>query len=286
MAPELMEGAGLPGLALILIEKSRIIEQGYYGSRDIFGGAAIDSETIFEAASQGKVVTAYLILKLSRKGLLKLNQPAGAYLKEPFLSNPEWEQKITIKDLLTHSAGLSNRLFPLDRSIKEYAGKKKFSYSGVGYVLLQKVVESVTGEEFDTVARREVFEPLGMKSSSFRFRDKDAFRMAAPHQPGWMYLVFCLPLTLILTGVLAVSVKGGEYLKRSLFPGRGFRLSVGGLLSLSLILAVFLSLALLSQAWGGKYVRAYFILFISVMIFFLFTSFLALFSKKSDVTYI
>lgn len=138
-----------------------------------------DRAPVFEAASLGKVVTAYLVHRLVDAGAVDLDEPVAQYL------GPEWTEhrgadQITLRTLLAHSAGYGNGVVPLDRTVYHEPGTR-FRYSGVGYVAVMRVLEQRTGRRFQTLAKEQVFSPLGMSSSSFVTNRALLSRKVTPH---------------------------------------------------------------------------------------------------------
>lgn len=135
--------------------------------------------TIFEAASLGKPVFAYAVLKLADMGLLSLDTPLDpAYLDIDTHYGPS---DITPRHILSHTSGLPNWRSE-ERPMKAYfTPGHRFSYSGEGYVWLQRSIEALIGEPLDTMVRRLVFEPLGMSLSRFEGRGLGGDGVAVPH---------------------------------------------------------------------------------------------------------
>lgn len=124
----------------------------------------------FEAGSISKTVTAYLCLKLVEEGKLSLDDAIIDYLDAPWITGDSRFSRITIKDLLSHRAGFSPSFeFGVDKKIYFEPGSR-FSYSGVGYIYLQKVIEKASGMGLEQATAHYVFEPLKMDSSTFGSR--------------------------------------------------------------------------------------------------------------------
>ena len=175
--PRLLELASVPGLALGIVEGPRVWTRG-------FGRAVQDpaqpasAETVFEAASLGKPIFAYAVLRLVDAKVLDLDKPLYGYLPIPEASSARMS-RVTVRQVLSHTTGLPNwrqLAGPLEPA--EEPGKK-FSYSGEAYFYLQRVVEAVTGKPFSRVMQEQVFEPLGMKQSSYVWLPEFESRMAA-----------------------------------------------------------------------------------------------------------
>ncbi len=147
----------------------------------------------FQAASISKPVAALVVLKLVQMRKLDLNKDVNDYLKGWKVTDKKGAVvKVTLRQLLSHTAGLNTAGFPgyaqgarlpslrqiLDGSEPCNTGRvyvegvpgKNYSYSGGGYMIIQKILEDVTGMSFDRLAKRYVLDPLGMRHSSFRLR--------------------------------------------------------------------------------------------------------------------
>jgi CubicO group peptidase (beta-lactamase class C family) len=135
----------------------------------------VTGETVFEAASLSKPLFAYGVFKLVEQGKLGLDVPLTTYLPKPFVAGDERLAKITARIVLSHRTGFPN--WPGDNgSVPIYfTPGERFSYSGEGYIYLQRVVEQITGKPLNDYMREAVFTPLGMSSSSYVWRpDFDA----------------------------------------------------------------------------------------------------------------
>lgn len=146
-------------------------------------GKTPPADAVYQAASLAKPVVAYLVLKLVDQKVLALDDPVGRYLPQGYmhrqnlfaLNRPPAEdlvppallQRITVRMLLTHTAGLPNWASdgPL---VPSFEPGTDWQYSGEGYVLLQRAVEAATTEPLDRLADQLVFSGLGMQRSSFR----------------------------------------------------------------------------------------------------------------------
>ena len=174
--PRLLELASVPGLSLGIVENGRVWTRG-------FGRAVEDpaqpasAETVFEAASLGKPLFAYAVLRLVDAKLLELNRPLYQYLPLPEAGTRM--QRVTVRHVLSHTTGLPNwRTQPGPLEPAEDPGKR-FTYSGEAYFYLQRVVEVVTGKPFARVMREQALDPLGMKQSSYVWLPEFESRMAA-----------------------------------------------------------------------------------------------------------
>ena len=163
----LMKDGDVPGLSIAVIKKGKVFLNQGFGVMNAATKEPVTDETVFEAASLSKSVFAYAVLKLVDAGKLDLDKPLSQYLGKPYIENDDRINLITARRVLTHTTGFPNWR-PKDQALKIIIPPgERFSYSGEGFVYLQKVVEHLSGQPFDTFMKQMVFEPLGMKSSSY-----------------------------------------------------------------------------------------------------------------------
>lgn len=158
------------------------------GFRQADSRQALTARSTMQAASLGKVVLAYIALRLHDQGLLALDKPLLSYHPYPRLQNEPRADKITARMVLTHTSGLPNWAEnPLAESWKTSALTLRFApdscwnYSGEGFVLLQKTLEQITGKSLEQLAQQEVFGPLKMTGSSYQWQPHFAKDAATGH---------------------------------------------------------------------------------------------------------
>jgi len=173
--PALMETAVVPGLSIALIRDAEIIWYKGFGVKNAKTGEPVTENTIFEAASLSKPVFAYAVLQMIENGDLDLDVPlieyvTKEYIEKEFLRNPIEDERfynITARMVLSHTPGFPNwRRGRIPLPIINTPGKK-FSYSGEGFVYLQKVVEHIKKKPLNDIMQSYVFGPLEMKNSSY-----------------------------------------------------------------------------------------------------------------------
>lgn len=152
------------------------------GHKDMETGDPVTHDTVFDAASLTKPLVSCAVLQLVDSGVLGLDEPIANYA-QPLVAEDASARKITVRHLLTHTAGLQNlrgkeplRMF--------FAPGSWFSYSSVGFMYLQTAIEAKTGEPLEATVRRLVFDPLDMQASSLAWRESHARNEAAPHEAG------------------------------------------------------------------------------------------------------
>ncbi len=163
----LMKEKKVPGLSLVIIENAEITVHMELGLKNSQKKDIIEVNTIFEAASLSKPVFTYGILKLVENGKLDLDKPLTEYLCYSDITNDERVNSITARMVLTHTSGFPNWR-PKNESLKIYFQPgERFSYSGEGFLYLQKVVEHISGLSLEDYMQNTVFIPLRMTHSSF-----------------------------------------------------------------------------------------------------------------------
>src|SRR5438128_5385855 len=179
LIPQLMSEGDVPGLSIALIRDAKIYWARGFGVKDVNTKAPVDLSTMFEAASLSKPVFAYAVMKMVERGELDLDTPLSKYLPA-YIENDERLNLITAHRVLSHTTGFPNwrQGKPL---VIMFTPGERFSYSGEGFVYLQKVVERLTGQPLNEVIRKEVFAPLGMNDSTFVWQDAIAPQMASGH---------------------------------------------------------------------------------------------------------
>ena len=178
--PSLMDSAGIPGLALAVLEDGEIALSKGFGVRSVGEAGQVDQNTVFEAASLSKPVVAYIALKMVDAGLLNLDRPLVEYADIPELPD-ERSKRITARMVLSHSTGLQNERIGDERLALAFEPGQGFRYSGEGFLLLQRVLESITGESLDALSRRTVLDSLGMTRSGFVWREDWTDNAAVGH---------------------------------------------------------------------------------------------------------
>ncbi|MBV6444533.1 MAG: beta-lactamase family protein [Ignavibacteriales bacterium] len=147
--------------------------------------ALVTDSTMFEACSMSKPIFSLVAMKLVEEEKLKLDEPVWKIFDDPSFMGQEWRKKITPRMLLTHTSGLPNWRESKDEENGylpiEFEPGTRFQYSGEGMYLLQKVVEKLTGEPLEVLAEKLIFSKLGLKNSSFIWRQNLDYKIAAGH---------------------------------------------------------------------------------------------------------
>ena len=181
LVPKLMADGDVPGLSMAVVRGGSIFWHKAFGVQIAGGNAPVGDDTIFEAASLSKPVFAYAVLKLVDQGRIDLDAPLSKYLPGDYVDDPR-ASGITARRVLSHTTGLPN--WRQGQPLKIFfAPGEKFSYSGEGFVYLQKAIERVTGRTLEDLMQGIVFEPLHMTSSSYVWQERFERRKATGHDP-------------------------------------------------------------------------------------------------------
>lgn len=186
---ERMQELNVPGVSIAVVRDGKIRFSKGYGMANTETGTKVNDETLFQAGSISKPLAALGALKLVEEGLLDLDTDVNTYLKNWKVPNNEFtkEQKITLRHLLTHTAGTTVHGFPgynqqesMPSTIGVLDGKgntdaldidtqpgTNWRYSGGGYTIMELIVEEVTGMELDAYLDPMILTPLGMSHSTF-----------------------------------------------------------------------------------------------------------------------
>ena len=177
-------------------ENDRVVFQNY--------GDGIDENSVFELASNGKVISAYIALKLVDEGKINLDDKIAPFLDSDLLTSDERLNDITLKQLLCHTAGFSPSYeLGIDKKIYSDPGKE-FCYSGVGYIYLQSVIENVSGMTMEQAAEYYVFEPLGMENSTFEHTRTVTPYMNLSSVVIYIFIIFIIVFTVLLLAVFVL----------------------------------------------------------------------------------
>ena len=189
-----LEEFNVPGAAVALIQNGKIVLQKGYGFADIAQQTSVSTQTGFNIASISKTISAWGVMKLVEEGKLDLDEAAETYLTRWKFPESKYDsKKVTIRRLLSHTAGLSLHGYPgytladtlpsIEESLSGATNGSgdvriiiepgtRYQYSGGGYTLLQLIIEEVSGRKFEEYMQQEILNPLGMTNSSFTIDDK------------------------------------------------------------------------------------------------------------------
>lgn len=188
---ERMKYYNVNGISIVVIKDFKIDWAKGYGLSDSLSGRQVNTATLFQVGSISKAINGLGVLSLVQNGKLDLDKEINEFLKSwkfPYDSLSKGK-KITLANLLSHTAGLSGHGFPgyfigdtipslieiLDgkapantKAIRsEFEPSLKYKYSGGGTTISQLIIQDVVQQPYNYFMRKTIFDPLGMKTSSY-----------------------------------------------------------------------------------------------------------------------
>jgi CubicO group peptidase (beta-lactamase class C family) len=185
-----LERFNVPGASWVVIEDGMVHQTGTAGVVEAGGSQPVAPDTLFQAASISKPIAVLAMLRLVDRGLLDLDEDVNRKLKSwQVPATGSWQPVVTLRQLASHSAGLTVHGFPgyaegapRPRTLQILDGVPptntfgvrvdlvpgtQFRYSGGGTIVMQQLLEDVTGTPFRKLVRELVLEPLGMSDSDY-----------------------------------------------------------------------------------------------------------------------
>lgn len=180
----------VPGVSIAVVENGKIKWAKGYGYANTKNGTKVDANTLFQAGSISKPIAALATLKLFENNELELEKDVNNYLKNwkiPENKHTKTE-KVTLKRLLTHTAGMTvhgfpgyqqTDIFPSINDVLNGNGNTSkivvdtipgsiWRYSGGGYTVMEKVVEDVSGLTLDEFMAKNIFPSIEMNHSTYQ----------------------------------------------------------------------------------------------------------------------
>jgi CubicO group peptidase (beta-lactamase class C family) len=162
-----------PGCSAAVAERGEVVWTYARGLADLDRSIPIDTSTRFNIASVTKQFTATAALMLAEEGKLALSDPVSDYVD----GLPPWSDEVTVGDLMTHTSGIADLVFPGDETVDRevlmeslvaHPGARRlntsFYYSNDNYMLLGLIVEEAAGRDLGVWVQEKIFAPsdLGM----------------------------------------------------------------------------------------------------------------------------
>ena len=179
-----MEIAGVPAVGMAVVQDGRTAWTSYTGVQDTTTNQPVNADTIWPAASLSKPVFAFAALHLVDEGKLDLDKPLKSYVPDHAPDDARGNT-ITARHVLSHSSGLRNWRNRVDQPlVPEFEPGTRFQYSGEGFYYLQRAVEHITQKGFEQFMDERIFNPLGMKSSTYFWRQDIGPRVVTGYDRG------------------------------------------------------------------------------------------------------
>ena len=171
-----MERQHIPGLALLVSRDGKPVRSEGYGLASVELNVPVTPQTIFQSGSVGKQFTATAVMMLVEAGKIALDEPLTHY----FPQGPAWWQRVTVRELLSHTAGFTDypknfnyrkdytedQLLAIVEAIPPaYPPGTRWNYSNLGFLTLGILIHRVTGEFYGDFLQERIFAPLDMSST-------------------------------------------------------------------------------------------------------------------------
>jgi len=183
-----------PSASFAILKGDKILYESSAGFNDASREQATSLESVYHVFSLTKILAATLTMQLVDEGVLSLDEPVQKYLPRFKAKYDDKEVTITILNLLNHSSGITDRsseVRPLtDDNYYEYAKDNDIEiveyielpylpgseakYSSAEYIILSRIIEKATGEDFGELVMERVVEPAQMKRSGFTYSEEMA----------------------------------------------------------------------------------------------------------------
>jgi CubicO group peptidase (beta-lactamase class C family) len=180
---EMVEKNEVSGAVTEVVSKDKVLHLQCTGMADVGAKRPMTPDTLFWIASMTKPTTATAVLMLQDEGKLNVADPVAKYLPEfAALKTPSGKPaNLTITQILTHTSGLGEAAGPAAQKAKtladlvpiwlaapmQYEPGAKWQYTQSGINAAARIVEVVSGMTFDAFLQQRLFDPLGMKDTTF-----------------------------------------------------------------------------------------------------------------------
>ena len=180
----------VPGVSIAVVEDGKIKWAKGYGIANTNKGNEVTVNTLFQAGSISKPLAALSALKLVEEGKIDLDEDVNSYLKDWQVPDSEFttDEKVTLRRLLTHTAGMTVHGFPgyqqtdsfpsinmvlngvgnTDAIYVDTIPGSIWRYSGGGYTVMEKLVEDISGLSLDEYMAKNILPPMAMKNSTYQ----------------------------------------------------------------------------------------------------------------------
>jgi CubicO group peptidase (beta-lactamase class C family) len=201
----------LAGAVALVATKDKVLSQEAVGFMDVKAGTPMRPDALFWIASQSKPITATAVMMLVDEGKIALDDPVEKYLPEfkglmvvseqdkdhVLLKKPV--HPITVRNVLSHTSGMkfSSPMeqptldgLTLKDAVRSYAmmplqhePDSKYQYSNAGINTAARILEVVSGMKYEDFMQKRLFDPLGLKDTTFWPNDEQVSRLARSYKP-------------------------------------------------------------------------------------------------------
>jgi CubicO group peptidase (beta-lactamase class C family) len=196
--PEALIRQKVPGVALGITCDGQDFVRGF-GITSIDHPLPVDENTLFQIGSTTKTFTATAVMRLVEQGKLTLDEPIRTYLPDFSMRDPEVTERVTMRHLLTHTAGWQGDFFPetgngddaLSNYVRLLAGLPQltrlgtvWSYNNAAFSLAGRVIEVLADKPYEAALKDLILKPLGLKRSYLFPTEVMIHRFAVGHAVG------------------------------------------------------------------------------------------------------
>lgn len=190
---------GPPGLAIAIVKDSQVVLQRTLGVLDMETKDSVNAESVFRLASVSKGFAPVLTGLLVQEGCLNWDDLISAYLPDFALKDRQATSSLTIRHVLSHTTGLPRHTYsnllnmgvpyvdivPMLKQVNiSHPVGTWYNYQNVAYSLIGDVIEKATGQTYEEVLAKRVFDALGMVQASTGFGAiEGCTNVAKPHNP-------------------------------------------------------------------------------------------------------
>jgi CubicO group peptidase (beta-lactamase class C family) len=199
--PQLLRKYDVPGAAWAVLSGGRVVD-GAAGLLSRATAVEATPDSVFQIGSITKLWTATLVMQLVDEGVVALDDPVRGHLPEFRIADEAAAAAITVRHLLTHTAGFEGDIFTDtgsgDDCVEKFVATlhgvpqlfepgAQFSYNNAGYCVLGRLVEVLRGKPYDACLREHIAAPLGLTHTATGALEAILFRAAVGHvepEPG------------------------------------------------------------------------------------------------------
>ena len=186
LANDSLHSSGVPGIAIAVVHRDQVVYQQGFGVREAGKPDRIDADTVFQVASMSKPIASTVLASLVGEGRIDWDDRVIDHDPEFRMFDPYVTRELRLRDLLCHRSGLPDHAGDLledlgyDRQDILYrlrylppasSFRTKFAYTNFGYSEAGFAAAKAMDVAWEDLAAKQLFEPLGMKSTSYRFAD-------------------------------------------------------------------------------------------------------------------
>ena len=181
-AAEWLKESDVPSVAVAFIKDGKVAWTAVYGEQS--PGVPATGKTLYNMASLTKPITAETVLRLASAGKLSLDESMSPFWLDPDIKDDPSSKLLTPRLCLSHQTGFANWRRMTGGVLKmRWEPGTQTGYSGEGYNYVGRFAERKMAKPFDALAQEIVFDPIGIRETSYTAREWYAGRLAVPHGP-------------------------------------------------------------------------------------------------------